>query len=182
MRLGDVVYYTPTTIKYQTEENFMATKKQTAPLAEQTPILNTPVTSPLLVAAKSKKKVSKKKPAAKKVVAKKPTPRAPVTAKKKITKKKAGKKKPVATVVAEKKQEPIIAVERVTVYSENSGLHGRFTLVHVGELYLAAIFFALVILGVTYWAVALSNTVQWAQTLTSSSEYVVEHVMRLALL
>lgn len=175
----------------------MATKKTTtvpeplAPVGASTAAASLVVNKPKKVTVKKKtatKKPAAKKPAMKKVTAvKQPTAKKPVvsTVKKsaaKATKKKPAKKKSTTAPVLNTTQEPVVAVERVTVFSEDLQPRGRFTLVHVGELYLVSIFFALVILGITYWAVALSNTVQWAQTLTSSSEYVVEHVMRLALL
>lgn len=170
----------------------MATKKTTTVPEPLAPVAASTVAAPAsLVVNKPKKvtvkkKTATKKPAAKKHTTKKvtavkqPTAKKPMVSAVKKSAAKAAKKK-----TAKKKtttQEPVVAVERVTVFSEDLQPRGRFTLVHVGELYLVSIFFALVILGITYWAVALSNTVQWAQTLTSSSEYVVEHVMRLALL
>lgn len=165
----------------------MATKKTTTVPEPFAPMLASTVTAAAPRAANKPKKVTaKKKPVAKKpatkkaAVVKQPAAKKPVvsTVKKSVakgTKKKTTKKKSTT-------QEPVVAVERVTVFSEDLQPRGRFTLVHVGELYLVSIFFALVILGITYWAVVLSNTVQWAQTLSTSSEYVVEHVMRLALL
>ncbi len=52
----------------------------------------------------------------------------------------------------------------------------RFTLVHVGEIYLVTIFFSLIILGVAYWSVAMSDVFGWTSVITDSSQFIAQKV------
>jgi len=94
---------------------------------------------------------TKKKPITEAVAPKKPTAKKKTTAKKKASSKKK--------VVAKKEvieETPIVTA--ITYLEEVVHVPERFTLVHVGEIYLATVFFSLLLLGVTYWGVGMSDT------------------------
>lgn len=129
---------------------------------------------------KTKKSGQKKSTAAnaatKTTTAAKPKAKKPA-AKKSSSKKSVAKKKTAAT----KSASPVMHAAAAATLQPlvNSARHSytsaRWTLIDVGEVYLATIFFSLVMLGIIYWVITLAGIFQThASVAMSTSHFVME--------